>query len=65
MNNDLEAAYRSRLLTDTQIEKWKRAAKKLVKTTGITHTQALDQIARENGFQDGWWGVAKALKEQQ
>lgn len=38
-----------------QIERFKREAKKLHRTTGITHSAALDQIAFSNGY--GNWSL--------
>lgn len=50
---------------DAQIASMKRAATRLKKATpGLTHADALNRIARERGFVDGWWGVCKALKGQ-
>lgn len=49
--------------TDTQIQRWKKAAKKIVRSTpDVTHTEALNRVAREAGYQDGWHGVVKALR---
>lgn len=45
-------------LTATQIEKLKRAAKELVRTSAITHSEALDRLAIENGFKN-WSLLAK------
>ena len=49
--------------SDATIERMKRAAKKLVKANpDLIHARALDQVAREAGYQGGWYGVVKALK---
>lgn len=36
--------------TSDQIERFKRVAKQLRRTTALSHSQALDQIAAENGY---------------
>jgi hypothetical protein len=36
--------------TSKQIDQWKRDAKRRKKTNGMTHAEALDEIAREQGF---------------
>ncbi|MDP3228483.1 MAG: glyoxalase superfamily protein [Acidovorax sp.] len=41
------------------IERLKREAKKLRKTTGRTHTQCLDDLAKERGFHD-WRALVQA-----
>lgn len=49
--------------SDAEIKSMKRAATRLKKATpGMLHTDALNRIARERGYRDGWWGVCKALK---
>lgn len=45
-------------LTPTQIEQLKRAAKKLCRTSTLTHAQALDRLAMENGYKN-WSLLAK------
>jgi hypothetical protein len=39
-------------LTSAQIEQLKRAAKKLARTFSLTHAEALDRLALENGFKN-------------
>lgn len=43
-----------------QIEQLKRDAKRLKKAKGITHVEALDEIAREKGFSE-WSRLMQAF----
>lgn len=48
------------------VDRLKRAAKKLKKEKGIKHYEALNEIARQNGFQN-WkhlWDVYMKRKEK-
>lgn len=49
-------------MTPRSIESLKRAAKKLKKERGITHTEALKEIAHREGFQK--WELLVAAVEQ-
>lgn len=45
--------------TDDQIERLKREAKQIKRRDGITHTESLDRIAREQGYQS-WWHLQQS-----
>jgi hypothetical protein len=48
-------------LSSSDLERFKREAKKTRRLEGITHLQALDAIARREGFPD-WWHLQHAVE---
>lgn len=48
------------MITPRTVENMKRQAKKVKKERGITHTQALDELSRAEGFQN-WALLMKTI----
>lgn len=51
-------------ITSSQLEQFRRDAKRLAKDSDLAHSQALDQIARQHGFQN-WSLLVKHSADKQ